>query len=323
MMITQAGCSVYPIVVPNPYSLRTFNFYLFQEAGLLTLIDAGVNSEECWEAFLAVMAGNGFVIGDLGRIVITHSHPDHIGIINRIIATHDIPIYAHHESIHRLKREEEFSKLRIQFFQELYQNMGCGDIGRQHVTLMREAGTANRLHRIDSPIIPLYDGAMLSGLRVIETAGHSPDHIVLGHLQRKWLFAGDLLISHMSSNALIEPDRAGQRLPTLVQHMDSLHKCLGLEMETVFSGHGEPIYHFKELISRRLQRIYRRADKICQLVASGISIPSELAAAFFKELYRSEFPFVISEIIGYLDLLEKQNRVYKKKINQVWHYYIL
>lgn len=107
---------MYPIMVPTPRSLRTFNFYLLQEAGSLTLIDAGVNSEECWRAFLTTMAVNQFAIQDLDRIILTHSHQDHIGIINRITFNHDIPIYAHHESLHRLKRNSDYLKVRIQFF---------------------------------------------------------------------------------------------------------------------------------------------------------------------------------------------------------------
>lgn len=313
---------MYPIMVPTPRSLRTFNFYLLQEAGSLTLIDAGVNSEECWRAFLTTMAVNQFAIQDLDRIILTHSHQDHIGIINRITFNHDIPIYAHHESLHRLKRNSDYLKLRIQFFRELYQSMGCGDLGLQHVKKLKEAASINE-HKIVGEIVPLNDGDIVAGVQVIETVGHSPDHIALGHLHRKWLFVGDLIISHMSSSALIEPDQTGQRFPSFIQHVASLQKCLQLNMVMAFSGHGEPIHPYKELISKRLQHIYRRVNRIWQLVAAGISMPSELGFALYKDLYISDFSFVMSEIIGCLDYLEMQNKVGKKRIGQVWHYYVL
>jgi glyoxylase-like metal-dependent hydrolase (beta-lactamase superfamily II) len=313
---------VYPIVVPTPRSLRTFNFYLLQEAGSLTLIDAGVNTEECWRAFVSTMAINRFAIQDLDRIIVTHSHPDHIGIINRITFNHDIPIYAHYESLHRLKRNSDYLKLRIRFFREFYQSMGCGDLGLQHVKKLKEAVSTNE-HRVVGNIVPLNDGDIVAGMQVIETLGHSPDHIALGVLQRKWLFAGDLIIGHISSSALIEPDQTGRRLPSFIQHVASLQKCLQLDMATAFAGHGEPIYPYKELISKRLQQIYRRVNRIWQLIASGISMPSELGVALYKDLYVSEFPFVMSEIIGCLDYLEMHNKVGKKQIGHVWHYYVL
>lgn len=77
-MISKEGCYVYPIMVPTHYSLRTFNFYLIEEAGSLSLIDAGVDSEECWGAFIRTMTENGFTFHDLTRIIITHSHQDHV-----------------------------------------------------------------------------------------------------------------------------------------------------------------------------------------------------------------------------------------------------
>lgn len=312
---------MYPIVVPTPRSLRTFNFYLLEEAGSLTLIDAGVNSEECWTAFLTAMAVNRLAMKDLDRIIVTHSHQDHIGIINRITFDHDIPIYAHHESLHRLKRDRDFLQFRIQFFGELYESLGCGDLGLQQVEKLKEAASMNE-HRIAGDIVPLYDGDTFADMQVIETLGHSPDHIALYNRERQWLFAGDLMIGHMSSSALIEPDQFGRRTPSLIQHVASLQKCLQLPMVKVFSGHGEPIYLYKELISKRLQHIYRRVNRIWQLVASGISMPSELGMALYKNLYISDFPFVMAEIIGCLDYLEMQNKVGKKRIGQVWHYFV-
>lgn len=64
--------------------------------------------------------------------------------------------------------------------------MGCGDLGLQHVKKLKEAASTNE-HKIVGEIVPLNDGDIVAGVQVIETVGHSPDHIALGHLHRKWL----------------------------------------------------------------------------------------------------------------------------------------
>jgi glyoxylase-like metal-dependent hydrolase (beta-lactamase superfamily II) len=321
LTILKEGSSVYPIVVPTKYSLRTFNFYLLQEGDSLSLIDAGINSEECWESFMQTMAENRFTLDDLTRIIITHNHEDHVGLINRISSIKEIPLYAHKESIHRLKRDPEFFSLRIQFFNQLYQEMGCGAAGEKQVQKLKEAARNNEKNKIRANILPLTDSDMIAGLQVIETPGHSPDHLVFFDAQRKWLFAGDHLISHISSNALIEPDRNGRRILTLLQYIDSLKKCATLDIETLYPGHGELVYNHRELITTRLHRIDQKAEKILHLIQNGISTASQLALTYYKDKYQSQFALVMSEIIGHLDYLEILHKIEKEIKNGVWHYY--
>ncbi|WP_047151785.1 MBL fold metallo-hydrolase [Aneurinibacillus tyrosinisolvens] len=321
MTILKEDDSVYPIIVPTKSSLRTFNFYLLEEAGSLSLIDAGINSEECWESFRQVMTENGFSFDDLTQIIITHNHEDHVGLINRISSIKELPIYAHKESIHRLKREKEFFSLRVEFFQQLYQEMGCGAPGEQQVEKLKEAIRRNEKNKIQADILPLTDFDTIAGLQIIETPGHSPDHLVFLHPQRKWLFAGDHLIGHISSNALVEPDQKGRRILTLVDYVDSLKKCLHLKIDTVYPGHGELIHDHRDLITTRLNRIDEKGEKILNLMQSGISIASQLAYAYYKDKYKSEFSLVMSEIIGHLDYLERLGKIQKERKGGVWHYH--
>ncbi|GED12594.1 MBL fold metallo-hydrolase [Aneurinibacillus migulanus] len=321
MSISKEGFSVYPVIVPTKYSLRSFNFYLLEEAGSLSLIDAGINSEECWEYFMQTMNENGFTLHDLTRIIITHNHEDHVGLINRISSIKEIPLYAHQESIHRLKRDKGFFSLRIEFFDQLYREMGCGAAGEQQVQKLKDAVRKNEKNRIQTDIITFAEADRIAGLQVIETPGHSPDHVVLLHEQKKCLFAGDHLISHISSNALVEPDRDGERILTLVEYVDSLKKCLQLDVEILYPGHGELINNHKELITKRLHRIDEKAERILRLIQSGISTANQLAYTYYKGKYESQFPLVMSEIIGHLDYLETQHKVQKEVKDGVWHYY--
>lgn len=319
--ISKEGYTLYPIIVPTEHNLRSINFYLLEEAGSLTLIDAGWKTEVCGDYFTKTLSENGFSLQDLSRIIISHNHEDHVGMVNWILEQKDIPIYAHAESIPRLKRDKHFFSMRIDFYKQLYEEMGCGAVGKQQIEELHKASLEHETHKIQGDILTLNDKDTVGGLEAVSTPGHSPDHLVFYDAKRKWLFGGDHLISHISSNAIVEPDQEGKRLLTLNQYMNSLKKCLTLDVDIVFPGHGELINQHKDLINKRLIRIDEKATKILNLIKSEGSTADQVARTCYEHQYQNEFALVMSEIIGHLDYLEMQNRVQKELKGGVWHYY--
>jgi glyoxylase-like metal-dependent hydrolase (beta-lactamase superfamily II) len=320
MMIAQEGWTVYPIIFPTERNLKSFNFFLLEQSGSLILIDAGVATESCWNFFYRTLKENGFSVHDLTSIILTHNHIDHVGLVNRILEYNPVPVYAHQAAIPRLKRDKEFFSMRIQFFKQLYEEMGCGNAGKEQVNRLINVARENEIKKIKGEIMSLENGQTVEGLTAIETPGHSPDHLIFYDPKRKWMFGGDLLIRHISSNAIVEPDQDGNRMLTLLQYINSLKKCLELDAETVFPGHGELITNHKELITNRLNRIDEKADKLLALITHGIQTADQLARTYYKDRYRQQFSLVMSEIIGHLDYLEWSHRVVKEKKNGVWIY---
>jgi len=128
MMTSDKERTVYPVILPTTdYNLKSYNFYLYKNADSLTLIDAGMDTENCWEFFNHTLNENGFSVKDLSQIILTHNHFDHSGLVNRLCSIKELPVFAHRESIHRLKRDTDYFAMRVDFFDQLYQEMGCGD----------------------------------------------------------------------------------------------------------------------------------------------------------------------------------------------------
>src|SRR5260370_27817233 len=57
------------------------NFYLVEQPGGLTLVDAGPPGD--WELFLRTLDTLGRRLDDLDAVVLTHAHPDHVGFAER------------------------------------------------------------------------------------------------------------------------------------------------------------------------------------------------------------------------------------------------
>ncbi|WP_082235414.1 MBL fold metallo-hydrolase [Halobacillus massiliensis] len=311
----------YPIKVnlgeKNP--LKTVNFYLLALDNQLILFDAGWNDQKNWEALQDILKNNGFSLEDLTAIIISHNHIDHCGLVNKITEQHALPVYAHEKAIARLKRNPDFLQMRIHFFEELYEKFDCGDKGRQQVDYLNKSLDKNR-HAAIQPPISLIEKADIDPLEVLHFPGHAPDQIGLWHKEHKTLFGADVLIQHISSNALIEPDENGKRLPTLHQSIQSLNKIASLPVELMYSGHGDVITDPHGLIKKRLERIEEKGDKIIKLIQNGSVTGSDIAQSYYGKTYEEQFSLVMSEVIGQLDYLEQRGKVFKTEENGVFHY---
>lgn len=320
MLFKQNNMEVFPIIVPASNKLKSYNFFLMKQGNSLTLIDTGLNTEDCWNSLQKTLKNHDFTLTDITRILLTHHHMDHIGLVNRIVSAHSIPVYAHPYAILVLKRDKEYTKMRIEFFRKLYKEMGCGEIGDKQVVNLRNPIILGENKKIDCEIQEITNN-QLFGFDILEIPGHAPDQVAFYNKECKWLLAGDLLIENIPSNAFIEPDYDGIRTKSLVQQKQSLEKCLALNVELVFSGHGNIIEKPVDLLKERIKEIDEKANKYINMIKSGISTASGIAQLRYKEKYEKQFFNSMSEVIGYLDYLELHGKINKEMEKGIWHYY--
>ena len=69
------------MAIPTPFMVGRVNCYLIEDDPL-TLVDTGPNSGKALDCLERELASHGRRIEDLGRIVITHQHLDHMGLLD-------------------------------------------------------------------------------------------------------------------------------------------------------------------------------------------------------------------------------------------------
>jgi glyoxylase-like metal-dependent hydrolase (beta-lactamase superfamily II) len=211
--------------------------------------------------------------------------------------------------------------MRVDFFRKLYQEMGCGEMGEKQVANLKNPIILGEKNRIHCEILEFTDNQIF-GFELFEIPGHAPDQVAFYHKDSKWLFAGDILIDSISSNAYIEPNYDGSRTNSVIQQKQSLEKCLSLDAELVYSGHSMIIKTPNDLIEKRIKELDEKASKYINIIKSGISTASGVAQLRYNDRYEKQFFSIMSQVIGYLDYLEFQGKIKKEMEKGIWHYYI-
>ncbi len=127
----------------------------------------------------------------------------------------------------------------------------------------------------------LKDGAQLDcgkwHLSVLETPGHSFEHICLADLEQKVLFAGDHVIDAAPSIM-----QFGRKDHSLKLFFDSFNRLKSMGFETVYMSHHEPLHGAKSICAfydYQLAKFKKPLEKRLQIVESlGLATVAEITA---------------------------------------------
>jgi glyoxylase-like metal-dependent hydrolase (beta-lactamase superfamily II) len=308
-----ALAGVHRIGVPTPFAVGKVNAYLIEDDPL-TLIDTGPNYARGLDALSESIAAHGHSIEDIGLILITHNHSDHIGLAEILVEHSGAEVGALGVAAERLANYTAEAEKDDEFAVELMLRSGIPEeiaLALQSVSsTFRGWGAPVQVTR------PLDDGAVveLAGrkLEVLHRPGHSVMDTVFWDAEHEFGFVGDHLLPHISSNPLISRPLDGSpgRTRSLIAYLDSMAKTRELpEGSLLFGGHGEPIDDHRSLIDTRFTSTDRRKEKLLRLISEGPRSGYELAQSMWGNIAVTQAFLTLSEVIGHMDILEDEGRV--------------
>jgi glyoxylase-like metal-dependent hydrolase (beta-lactamase superfamily II) len=307
--------SIHVLPVPTPFAVGRVNCYLVEDDPL-TLVDTGPNSGTSLTTLAAALEEHGHRVHDLERIVITHQHIDHIGLVQILADRSGAEVCA----LDRLAPWLAAYGTRMDdddaFAEALMLRHGLpADV----VIVLRTVTAQFRAWGASATVTtPLHDGGTLEfagrAWRVHHRPGHSPSDTVFHDEASGELVGGDHLIKHLSSNPLITRPLEGAspddpRPRALVAYLASLRATQAMEVSVVLPGHGEPVDDHRALIDERFVMHARRADKIHGLVSERPRTAYELAQALWGNVAVTQAYLTLSEVLGHVDLLLDDGRV--------------
>jgi glyoxylase-like metal-dependent hydrolase (beta-lactamase superfamily II) len=327
---------IHCLALPTPFAVGRVNAYLIEDEPL-TLIDAGPNSGKALDELEVALAERGHKIADIGLLVITHQHMDHVGLAAIIARRSGADVAA----LDRLAPTLADYGASMQHEDELaLALMVRHGIPDDVAMALRSVSESFRAWGASVDVTrKLVDGGTLQlrdrTLTVHHRPGHSPSDTVFFDAESAILIAGDHLIKHISSNPLISqplerhagagagerasagaaaghPGDHGRRPQALITYIRSLRQTREMAAELVLAGHGDPITEHAALIDERFRLHERRADRIYGLVAERPRTAYEIAQALWGNVAVTQAFLTLSEVLGHVDLLLEDNRMVER-----------
>jgi glyoxylase-like metal-dependent hydrolase (beta-lactamase superfamily II) len=210
------------------------NFYLVEDGGRLTLVDAGGTRH--WGSLLRTLSSIVRRLDDLEAVVLTHAHSDHTGFAERARAEAGANVHVHAADADAAKTgrtgkaEAGYGRYLLRW--EAYRTL---------FTLSR----AGALKIVPVQVVSGYqDGQTIDvpgGPRIVHVPGHTAGSCSILLEDRGALVSGDCLVTRNPFTGRVGPQIMPAGLnEDSAKALRSLDALTSLSADTLLPGHGEP-----------------------------------------------------------------------------------
>ncbi|HEX2764607.1 MAG TPA: MBL fold metallo-hydrolase [Allosphingosinicella sp.] len=297
--------------LPIPGSLRHINVWILDDGEGVAIVDTGLAIEPCrwaWDAlFAGPLAGR-----SVTRVIVTHFHPDHIGLAGWLVARFGAPLWM-------TRGEWLFARMLASDVRDSPPAEAAAfwrAAGWEEDRIEAEAAKGwGRFAAVVEPIpvsyVRIEDGDVIPvgarRWRVVIGSGHCPEHACLVDDEGGLMIAGDQVLPRITSNvslSLSEP-----QADPLGEWLASIEKLKGLpDTLLVLPSHGEPFTGLHARLDAlahghrdRLDALHARLDEPRRAVDC-------FGTLFAREIQDNMLGLATGEALAHLRRLEVEGR---------------
>ncbi|WP_083404016.1 MBL fold metallo-hydrolase [Curtobacterium sp. MCBA15_001] len=261
--------------------------------GVLTVIDPGWSEDGSLDVLSTGLAAMGRSVADVGHVVVTHLHADHLGAASALRRASGAQVAMHGLEVRALRDEAADAEHRDA-------DVATWGLPDALVPGVRAAwGTGRRigLGATEEPFadVLLGDGDVLPvagrSVRALWTPGHTAGHLCFVDQDAGLLFTGDHVLPRINPGIGLGGQTASNPLADYLDSLDRLDPYAGLE---VCPGHE---YRFGDVVPRARALAQHRAERTRHVAAA---LDAFDAPTLFEVASRVPFSGGIGSMTGFL-----------------------
>lgn len=292
--------------MPLPFDLDHINLYLIEDGHGYALIDTGIGvtkTETLWEQLLEKLNK------PLTKVIVTHMHPDHIGMAGYLVEKYRIPLYMSH-SEYFVARALSAGPRGASDWQDAEYLVRCG-MSDEYVAKANENRKNNKgVGQVIRPIPLQYERLQANdNLKIGEFTwqimigrGHSPEHVCLYNKSLNVLVSGDHVLPGISPNIGVYSTEPNAN--SLDQYLTTLPQFLSLPADTlVLPSHKQPFVGLHTRVEQLMQHHHEHLDRLRDYCETPRTIEACLPVLFSRKLNPHNMFFAIAEAFSHLNYL--------------------
>lgn len=303
--------------VPLPFRLNHVNVYLIDDGDGWAVIDTGLDYEggrAAWESLLAEPMHD----RPITRVIVTHLHPDHIGLAGWLCRRFDAPMLTAQSSyLGCLDVALRPGTLTDGSYRDFYLHNGFDQ------ETMEQINTEGHAYLWKVAPLPLTFSRVMAGdvltiggrrFSVMMCEGHAVDQIVLYCEADNLFLAADQVLAKITPNVSVwpvEPD--GDPLGLYLRSLDEIKTSIPDDV-LVLPGHQLPFHGLHTRCDELAVHHAARCDAIRDACAKRPRSAAELVPVLFHiELDAHQMGFAFSEVMAHVNYMLHRGELLRER----------
>ena len=293
--------------LPLPYQLDHVNIFLVEDSDGWAVIDTGISDDRTREIWEAVLAGP--LRGSrLSRLVVTHHHPDHMGLAGWMVDRFGIPLHMTLTEFLMGKYLGTSPGAVSGAFQHRHYARHGAPPEQAQIVVARGHNYLSRITGLPETFETLEPGRMLNiGGRRFTTltgGGHSPDQAMLYCADESLFLAADQIIERISPNvSVLAAEPSANPLGAFIASLGQIKQQVAPDALTL-SGHRLPLTNPHQRADELIAHHFARCDQVRQAVQDTALSVAELTPMLFpRALDPHQLSFAFSETLAHVNFM--------------------
>jgi glyoxylase-like metal-dependent hydrolase (beta-lactamase superfamily II) len=297
-----------------PYRLDHVNVYLIEDGEGFAVLDTGLDDAATRAAWEALLAGP-LRARPLTRVLVTHYHPDHIGLAGWLAQRFDLPLLmSETEYLGSLVITLDPGALNAEPYRSFYRSHGL-----DAATTERLLTNGHRYLRMISGL-PRTFRRLIAGealriggrsFEVLTGGGHAPEQVMLHCPAENLLLCADQVLARISPNISVQAmDPEGDPLGIYLRSLASLKRDLPDDV-LVLPGHNLPFLGLHARVDELGAHHEARCQAIAEACRRGPCTAAELVPVVFRRTIDDphQMGFAFSEVLAHVNYMLREQRL--------------